>query len=140
MPNQIQYNCYKTMSMGFCHAVYMGVSYIMVLRIPGMSKNGLKRKKEPTINYTLYEKDGRVIGLSTNMYKNNKDCSIPNKISNKIPNNKPKSLMNKFTGIFKAPNPKNKKNNTNEIELQKLNTSKIEQEEKTNKNWKCSIL
>lgn len=54
MPNQINYNCYITMTMGFCHASYMGVSYVMVLRLPNI-KGGYKAKKEPTKNYTLYQ-------------------------------------------------------------------------------------
>ena len=74
MPNQIQYSCYKTMTMGFCHASYMGVSYIMVLRLPNV-KGGYKAKKEPTKDYTLYEKNGSIFSLSPDSYTTNGDCT-----------------------------------------------------------------
>lgn len=46
MPNQIQYSCYAKMAFRFCHASYMGVSYVMVLRLPNISEG--KLRKEPT--------------------------------------------------------------------------------------------
>jgi hypothetical protein len=148
MPNQIQYSCYKTMTMGFCHASYMGVSYVMVLRLPNI-KGGYKAKKEPTKNYTLYqiEKDGKkiVYSLSQNgKYSNNKDCSYESKPNNStrknnrqtnqnnstIKNKPKKSLMNRFTGfttgLFKTKNNKKnnlKKNSIGNIELQQMNTT-----------------
>ena len=151
MPNQIQYNCYKTMSMGFCHGVYMGVSYMTVLRLPGISKNGVKRKKEPTKNYTLYKQDGRIFSLSASAYSNNSDClkvSNVNRKNNKIVNNsrknknKPKSFLNKFTGLFGS---KSKNTSNKEIELQNTTiTNKKEetkeQQEQTGVFSKCSIL
>ena len=151
MPNQIQYNCYKTMSMGFCHGVYMGVSYMTVLRLPGISKNGVKRKKEPTKNYTLYKQDGRIFSLSASAYSNNSDClkvSNVNRKNNKIVNNsrknknKPKSFLNKFTGLFGS---KSKNTSNKEIELQNTTITnkkeeKQEQQEQTGVFSKCSIL
>lgn len=135
MPNQINYTCYKTMTMGFCHAAYMGVSYIMVLRLPSV-KGGFKRKKEPTKDYTLYKKDGRIFSIPKYWYKNNSDCLIApnvskvnkngngisknnnrNKSGNPInsgKNNKQQpSWKNKFTGFFKSK----PKNNKKEIEI-----------------------
>jgi hypothetical protein len=47
MPNQINYSCYKIISKGFCHGVYMGVSYMNVLRLIG--------DKDPVKDYTLYK-------------------------------------------------------------------------------------
>jgi len=146
MPNQIQYNCYKTMTIGFCHGVYIGVSYMTVLRLPGISKNGLKRKKEPTKNYTLYKQDGRIFSLSTSAYSNNSDClkvSNVNRKNNNRKNNKPKSLMNKFTGIFKSK-PKPKQNNEIEMSNLKMNeqskNKEKEQEQIPGFFSKCSIL
>ena len=137
MPNQINYNCYITMTMGFCHASYMGVSYVMVLRLPNI-KGGYKAKKEPTKDYTLYqiEKDGKKIiySLSPNgKYLNNKDCSSESKPNNSTRKNngqtklnnstrknngqtKPKrSLMNRFTGFIgiekKTPKTTTRSNN-----------------------------
>jgi hypothetical protein len=138
MPNQINYNCYKTMTMGFCHASYMGVSYIMVLRLPNI-KGGFKLKKKPMQDYTLYQKDGRIFSLSNNgEYTSNADCKQPaaNSIngsnltnananpanaSNQNANilnrkNKPKrSFMNSIAGIFKKPK-NNIKNKNSSIE------------------------
>jgi len=142
MPNQINYTCYKTMTMGFCHAAYMGVSYVMVLRLPNV-KGGLKRKKEPTKDYTLYQKDGRIFSLSEKSYRNNSDCLIGSNVNkvmkngngsgnsinshknnkgngssnsiNSHKNNKQQpSWKNKITGIFKSK----PKNNKKEIEMQ----------------------
>ena len=103
MPNQIQYSCYKTMTMGFCHASYMGVSYIMVLRLPNI-KGGYKAKKEPTKNYTLYqiEKDGKkiVYSLSPNgKYSNNKDCSYESKPNNSTRKNNEQTKLNNSNRI-----------------------------------------
>ena len=53
MPNQINYSCYKTISKGFCHGVYMGVSYMNVLRLIG--------DKDPVKDYTLYKTANRKI-------------------------------------------------------------------------------
>lgn len=56
MPNQINYSCYKTISKGFCHGVYMGVSYMNVLRLIG--------DKEPVKDYILYKtKSGKIFSL-----------------------------------------------------------------------------
>jgi hypothetical protein len=74
MPNEIEYSCYKIMSMGFCHGVYMGVTYMTVLRVPGIT-GGLKLKKEPRNNYTLYKQDERVYSLSDIEYKEDPDCT-----------------------------------------------------------------
>jgi hypothetical protein len=158
MPNQIQYNCYKTMSIGFCHGVYMGVSYMTVLRLPGVSKNGLKRKKEPTKNYTLYKKDGNIFSLTKDSYSNNANCSKVSNVNKKVnknsrknknivnnsrKKNKPKSFLNKFTGLFGS---KSKNTSNKEIEMQNMTNKKEEtqeqqeQQEKTGIFSKCSIL
>jgi len=141
MPNQIQYSCYKTMTMGFCHASYMGVSYIMVLRLPNI-KGGYKAKKEPTKDYTLYQKDGRIFSSASGNYTNNSDCK---KVESNVQNNSSQkansgansganpganpSIINKngkkssfmsglksgFTGIFKTQNRTNNKKTRNSI-------------------------
>jgi hypothetical protein len=145
MPNQIQYSCYAQMTLSFCHGAYMGVSYVMVLRLPNISEG--KLRKEPTKNYTLYqiEKDGKkiVYSLSPNgKYSNNKDCSSEFKQNNSTKKNngqtnlnnssrknngqtKPKkSLMNQFTGfttgLFKT---KNNKKSTGYTQLKQTNTT-----------------
>jgi hypothetical protein len=159
MPNQIQYSCYKTMTMGFCHASYMGVSYIMVLRLPNI-KGGYKAKKEPTKDYTLYKKNGRIFSSASGNYTNNSDCTkvesnvskkknILNKKSNKKSNRNTSSLMNRFTGFFKSKkNKKKHKNSNGNIELQPINqqnnknnsTTENPEEEKQGIFSKCSIL
>ena len=53
MPNQINYSCYKIISKGFCHGVYMGVSYMNVLRLIG--------DKDPVKDYILYKTKTRKI-------------------------------------------------------------------------------
>ena len=128
MPNEIEYSCYKIMSLGFCHGVYMGVTYMTVLRVPGIT-GGLKLKKETKNNYTLYKQgDGKVVSLLTdsqNSYTKNSDCkanpinnkkSISNSTGNRK-NNKPKSLKNRFTGIFKS---KASNQGSSQIELQNM--------------------
>ncbi len=102
MPNQIQYSCYKTMTMGFCHASYMGVSYIMVLRLPNI-KGGYKAKKEPTKDYTLYQKDGRIFSSAPVNYTNNSDCS---KVESNIQS---KNAPNESSGAKSGANSSNKK-------------------------------
>jgi len=132
MPNQIQYSCYKIMSMGFCHAVYMGVSYLTVLRIPGISKNGMKLKKEPTKNYTLYQKNGRIFSLAQDSNKKNNDCLISSNNNKKLNGNtskntrginKPKSWKNKVTGFFTSK----PKSNNNGIEMQNTQSTQNKQ-------------
>jgi hypothetical protein len=163
MPNQIQYSCYKTMTMGVCHASYMGVSYMMVIRLPNIKEG--KLRKEPTKDYTLYQKDGRIFSLSSVNYSNNSDCTkvetnvkannnsrknnqpsnyIKNQNSKKNKNKKTDSFMNRFTGFFK-PKKNNKKNNSvGNIELQPMNpnnsNSKVKKEENQAVFSKCSIL
>ena len=145
MPNQIQYSCYAQLTMTFCHACYMGVSYVMVLRLPNISEG--KLRKEPTKDYTLYqiEKDGKkiVYSLSPNgKYSNNKDCSSESKPNNSTKKNNgqtklnnstrknngknksKRSLMNRFTGfttgLFKT---KNNKKSTGYTQLKQTNTT-----------------
>jgi len=69
MPNAITYNCYKIMSLGFCHATYMGVTYATVLRLPKVgsyltSGKGTNlqnfTKKEPKTNYVLIKFKGGI--------------------------------------------------------------------------------
>ena len=126
MPNQIQYSCYKTMTMGVCHASYMGVSYMMVIRLPNV-KVGYKAKKEPTKDYILYQKDERVFSFSSGNYSNNSDCTKvetnfkANNNSIRNPNSKKTgSFMNRFTG-FLNPKKNNKKNSLGNIELKSIN-------------------
>ena len=151
MPNQIQYSCYAQITMSFCHACYLGVSYVMVLRLPNISEG--KLRKEPTKDYTLYQKDGRIFSLASGNYKNNGDCLIAsnvkkvNKNGNLISKNntqKP-SWKNKFTGIFKSK----PKNNRKKIGLQPMDKKEKEQEqnqeqeqeqEQTSVLSRCSIL
>jgi hypothetical protein len=149
MPNQIQYSCYKTMTIGVCHASYMGVSYMMVLRLPNI-KGGYKAKKEPKKNYTLYQKDGRVFSSSLGNYSNNSDCAKvePNVRKNNNPRNlKSKnsgSFMNGLKSIFKKKNNKNKtKNSIGIIENQNnliVNSEEIPKKENQRASSRCSIL
>lgn len=133
MPNEIQYSCYKTMSFGFCHGVYMGVTYMTVLRVPGI-KNGLKMKKEPRKDYTLYKQpNGKIVSLSSNGYQNNADCTkvsnstsnnITRKNSNKTPNSiQKKSLKNRIFGTS------TRKSNNSESETKPLLSSNKEKQE-----------
>jgi hypothetical protein len=148
MPNQINYNCYITMTMSFCHACYMGVSYVMVLRLPNISEG--KLRKEPTKDYTLYQKDGRIFSLASGNYKNNSDCtkvesnirknnSAPkansgansgaeseNRNNNK--SGKKSSFMNGLKGIFKTQNKTNNKKTRKSIansERQPMNPTNV---------------
>jgi hypothetical protein len=164
MPNQIQYSCYKTMTMGFCHASYMGVSYIMVLRLPNI-KGGYKAKKEPTKDFTLYQKYGRIFSSASGNYNNNSDClkvesnvrnnSAPkaNSGNRNKKNGKKSSFMNGLKGIFKTKNRTNNKktkNSIGNIEMQEMkptnqnqsNNSTKENPEEENQGVfsKCSIL
>lgn len=82
MPNQIQYSCYAQITMSFCHACYLGVSYVMVLRLPNISEG--KLRKEPIKDYTLYQKDGRIFSLASDSYKSNSDCT---KVKSNVRNN-----------------------------------------------------
>ena len=134
MPNQIQYSCYAQITMSFCHAAYLGVSYVMVLRLPNISEG--KLRKEPTKDYTLYLKDGRIFSSASGNYTSNSDCLIAsnvkkvNKNGNLISKNntqKP-SWKNKFTGIFKSK----PKNNIKKIGLQPMNKKEKEQEQEQN--------
>jgi len=146
MPNQIQYSCYAQLTMTFCHACYMGVSYVMVLRLPNISEG--KLRKEPTKNYTLYQKDKRIFSLPSGNYINNSDCLIAsnvkkvNKNGNLISNNTQQpSWKNKFTGIFKSK----PKNNRKKIGLQPMikkeqKQDQEQEQEQTSLLSKCSIL
>ena len=82
MPNQIQYSCYAQITMSFCHAAYLGVSYVMVLRLPNISEG--KLRKEPTKDYTLYQKDRRIFSSASGNYTSNSDCS---KVESNVQNN-----------------------------------------------------
>ena len=148
MPNQIKYSCYAQITFGFCHACYMGVSYVMVLRLPNISEG--KLREEPTKDYTLYQKDGRIFSLASGNYKNNSDCAkvelnvrknnsapkansgansdnINKKNRKNNTKNKKSSFMNGlksgFKGIFKTKNRKNRtnKNSIGNIENQEMN-------------------
>ena len=135
------------MTMGVCHASYMGVSYMMVLRLPNV-KGGYKAKKEPTKDYILYQKDRRIFSFASGNYKNNSDCT---KVETNVnvskkngKNRKNSSFMNRFTGFFK-PKKNNKKNNSSgKIELQPMNLKNsnlnVQKEEKQGVFSKCSIL
>jgi len=72
MPNQINYSCYKTISKGFCHGVYMGVSYMNVLRLTG--------EKDPVKDYILYKtKTGKLFSLpmdNQSFSHTNSECSL----------------------------------------------------------------
>ena len=145
MPNQIQYSCYAKLTMTFCHACYLGVSYVMVLRLPNISEG--KLRKEPTKDYTLYQKDGRIFSIASGNYKNNGDCS---KVESNVRNNsapkansgansgsrninknknvKKSSFMNGLKsgikGIFKTKNRTNNKKTKNligHIQMQPIN-------------------
>jgi dienelactone hydrolase len=150
MPNQINYSCYKLMTMGLCHGAYMGVSYMTALRFPGISlKNGYKPRKEPTKNYTLYQKNigGRTIVFSkSNDDYNNKNCStiVPKKNKTNR-NSKPKSFSNKMknsfsglTGLFKS-----KPKDSGEFEMTNLEKGSEGSEKQESPGVfisKCSIL
>lgn len=144
MPNEIEYSCYKIMSMGFCHGVYMGVTYMTVLRVPGIT-GGLKLKKEPLKNYTLYNNDGKVYSLSEEDYNTDPDCT---KVKLNVRNNKngnrnakPNSFANKmkssisgFTGLFKSKSKATAEEPEGQQEPEGLNG------EQKPKGSSCSIL
>jgi len=143
MPNQIQYSCYAQITMSFCHACYLGVSYVMVLRLPNISEG--KLRKEPTKDYTLYQKDGRIFSSASGNYTSNSDClkvesnvrsnnalkanSGANSGNKNKKNGKKSSFMSGlksgFTGIFKTQNRTNNKKTKNSIaknsEMQPMN-------------------
>jgi len=159
MPNQIQYSCYAKMALGFCHACYLGVSYVMVLRLPNISEG--KLRKEPTKDYTLYQKDGRIFSIASGNYNNNSDClkvesnvqnnsapkansgansdNINKKNRKNNTKNKKSSFMNGlksgFKGIFKTKNRKNRtnKNSIGNIEMQEINPTIKNQENNSTK-------
>jgi hypothetical protein len=131
------------MTMGGCHAAYLGVSYITVLRLPNI-KGGYKAKKEPTKNYTLYQKNGRIFSLSSDgKNSNNIDCSYQSKPNNRK-NNAKGSLMNRFTGFFKKNTKKNTRSknlrNQNNEKTPLINQNNIPPQEKQGVFSKCSIL
>ena len=159
MPNQIQYSCYAQITMSFCHAAYLGVSYVMVLRLPNISEG--KLRKEPTKDYTLYQKDGRIFSLASGNYKNNSDCSkvesnVQNNSAQKANSRNKGSFMNGLKsglkGIFKTKNRTNNKktkNSIGNIKMQKINPNSQNQlnnstketpQEKQGVFSKCSIL
>lgn len=80
MPNQVNYSCYKTISKGFCHGVYMGVSYMNVLR--------LREDKEPVKNYILYKTtNGKIFSLpedEVSFRNTNKNCIKKAPLMNRI--------------------------------------------------------
>jgi hypothetical protein len=157
MPNQIQYSCYAKLTMTFCHACYLGVSYVMVLRLPNISEG--KLRKEPTKDYTLYQKDGRIFSIASGNYKNNGDCS---KVESNVRNNsapkansgansgsrninknknvKKSSFMNGLKsgikGIFKTKNRTNNKKTKNligNIQMQPINPTNQNQSNNSTK-------
>lgn len=117
MPNQINYSCYKTISKGFCHGVYMGVSYMTVLRLIG--------DKDPVKDYTLYKTANRKIfslpddGISFSHTNSNCIKKAP--------------LVNRITKIFKP-----KKNN--QLLNSEKTSSNSEQTTKQQSRISCSIL
>jgi hypothetical protein len=142
------------MTFGFCHGSYMGVSYMTVLRFPGISiKNGYKPRKEPTKNCSLYQQvnnDRKIVISKSDGGYNKSDCSlIAPKKNNRNAN--PKSFGNKMknsiTGLFKSK-PKQPIQNSNQgIELlgkHSQNAQGEEQEGEKNapksSGSKCSIL
>ena len=54
-PNRVNYQCYKRLSAGFCHAAYMGIGFLSAIRLPvlyyrdetGKLRSKLVRKLEP---------------------------------------------------------------------------------------------
>jgi len=152
MPNEIEYSCYKIMSMGFCHGVYMGVTYMTVLRVPGIT-GGLKLKKEPRKDYTLYKQEnGKVYSLSENGYQNDADCTKKeSNVRNRNKNRRngtsnPKSIGNRMknsiSGLFKSSGEKS----SEEIELLGINKQEQIEGQAKGKNssksagLRCSIL
>lgn len=55
-PNRVNYQCYKHLSAGFCHAAYMGIGFLSAVRVPviryrdetGKLRTKFVRKLEPT--------------------------------------------------------------------------------------------
>jgi len=127
MPNEIIYSCYKTMSIGFCHVTYMGVTYAMVLRLPGLKFD--KPKKEPRKNYTLYKLDNsnRIISLSDSAdYTENSDCKQPEQKNlnniNKPIEKKSSSFFGSFGSFFSKSKNKNKNNHNHNHNIEMGNT------------------
>ena len=117
MPNQINYSCYKTISKGFCHGVYMGVSYMNVLRLIG--------DKEPVKNYTLYKTtNGKIFSLpeyGVSFRNTNKNCIKKAPLMNRI----------KMKIGDKKINPQNQAQSENQQSTSSQNTQS---------GFSCSIL
>jgi hypothetical protein len=117
MPNQINYSCYKTISKGFCHGVYMGVSYMKVLRLIG--------DKEPVKDYILYKtENGKIFSLPDD---GNSFSHTNSNRSTKEP------LINRITKILKP-----KKNN--QLLNSAQTSSNSEETAKQQSGFSCSIL
>jgi hypothetical protein len=101
MPNQINYSCYKTISKGFCHGVYMGVSYMNVLRLIG--------DKEPVKDYILYKtENGKIFslpkdGISFEQSNCIKKAPLMNRIKTKFGDKK----INQNQPILNSEQPEN---------------------------------
>ena len=117
MPNQINYSCYKTISKGFCHGVYMGVSYMNVLRLRG--------DKEPVKNYILYKTaNGKIFSLPKDgvyFSNTNKNCIKKALLMNRI----------KMKIGDKKINPQNQAQSENQQSTSSQNTQS---------GFSCSIL
>ena len=149
MPNQVIYNCYKTLSGMFCHASYMGVGFLSCLRVPSL-KSG--PKKEPCNNYYLVQHGGRLYSTpipgSTSKTKrcqklesSSSSSSNPNTTHLKSPNVSANANpgantnKNKTQNVSKGRNQSNHKNTrTNIIENKNVHLSMNNQPRSPNKN------
>jgi hypothetical protein len=124
MPNQINYSCYKSITLGFCHGMYMGVSYMNVLRLIG--------DKDPVEDYILYKTNNKKIFSlpkeSESFNFTNKNCSLlKNRIKMKI------GAKKKNSQNLSSSNPKSEQSNSSQNQQ---STSP----QKAQSGFSCSIL
>ena len=151
MPNMVTYNCYAL----FPTAMYMGVSFVYVLRNPLMAR-------KPDINFDLYMINDRLYSIN----KENLECFPKESIGKNIVSatskakeraselaSSAKSSLSSMADTAKAKvseitrseqrnnNNTGKRNNGNSSNLGKNNSgNKKEEKKEESKGWKCTIL
>ena len=120
----------------------------MVLRLPNI-KGGYKAKKEPTKDYTLYLKDGRIFSSASGDYSTNNDCGKV--ASNVRSNSSQKANSESKSGANLRNNKTTTKKSIGNIEMQSMNLNsqnqvnnltneKSKEENQGGVFSKCSIL
>ena len=121
MPNQINYSCYKSITLGICHGMYMGVSYMNVLRLIG--------DKDPVKDYTLYKtKNEKIFSLPEDLESfkfNNKNCSL---------------LKNRIKMKFGAKKKNSQNLSSSNPQSEQSNSLQSTSPQKAQSGFSCSIL